>query len=265
MAILAKSRSTWLGCVAFCAFSLILGCRTPSPDWVGTWKLNPSRSNFQGPVFTISVSTDGEYRLDEGNSSYAFRCDGNFRPMGEGRTQACVRGSATTLDLTRKENGVKTKAYHWELSNDGKVYTSTVTAFRPEWTRGDSTIVASRMAGSDGFAGRWQDTSYLQQHAEMSLRLDNQVLHIGYPSAGLYVDTPLNGVDTAVHGPRTEEGTTYSARSVGRREIHTLTKRNGKVLTQGTLRLSNEGRIITESWWNPDRPEDKGTLIYEKQ
>jgi hypothetical protein len=99
----------------------------------------------------------------------------------------------------------------------------------------------------------------------MALRLDNKVLHIGYPSAGLYVDTPLNGVDTAVHGPSTEEGMTYSAQSVGRREIRTLTKRNGKILTQGTLTLGNDGKTITESWWNPDQPADKGSLVYEKQ
>ena len=40
-------------------------------------------------------------------------------------------GNATTLDLTRKENGAKTNAYHWELSADGRVLTATATAFRP--------------------------------------------------------------------------------------------------------------------------------------
>lgn len=118
--------------------------------------MNLSRSNYQGPVFTISISTDGEYRWDDGSSSYAFRCDGKFRPMGKDRTQACVRGSATSLDLTRKENGVKTNAYHWELSTDGKVYTSTATAFRPNGPIVTAQIVASRMSGSDGFAGQWR-------------------------------------------------------------------------------------------------------------
>ena len=258
-------RNARFGWVVFCALAVTLGCRAPSPDWNGTWKLNPSKSSFQGPVFTISISSDGEYRWDESSSSYAFRCDGKFRPMGKNRTQSCVKSSATTLDLTRQENGVKTNAYHWELSAGGKVFTSTATAFHQTVPVITGQIVASRMSGSDDFAGQWRDTSYLQQHADMTLRLDNQALHIGYPSAGLYVDTPLDGVDTAVHGPRTEEGTTYSAGSVGRRELSTLTKRNGKVLTQGSLKLSNDGRIITESWWNPDRPTGKGTLVYEKK
>jgi hypothetical protein len=258
-------RNTWFGWIVFCALAVTLGCRAPSPEWNGTWKVNPSKSNFQGPLITISISADGEYRYNDGVANSTFRCDGKYRPIGNNRTQSCVKSSATTLEMTREENGIKTNAYHWELSTGGKVFTSTATAFRPNGPVVTAQIVASRMSGSDDFAGQWRDTSYLQQHTDMTLRLDNQALHIAYPSAGLYIDAPLDGVDTAVHGPRTEEGTTYSARSVGRREIRSLTKRNGKVLTQGSLKLSNDGRIITESWWNPDRPTGKGTLVYEKK
>ncbi|MGB8130313.1 MAG: hypothetical protein WCG81_11020, partial [Candidatus Angelobacter sp.] len=35
-----------------------------------------------------------------------------------------MKSSATTLDLTPKENGTKTNTYHWELSSDGKVLTA---------------------------------------------------------------------------------------------------------------------------------------------
>ncbi len=258
-------RKTWFGWVVFCALVVTLGCRAPSPDWNGKWKVNPSRGNYQGPVFTISISTDGEYRWDEGSSSYSFRCDGKFRPMGKDRTQACVKSSATVLDLTRKENGVKTNAYHWELSAGGKVFTSTATAFRPSGPVVTAQIAASRMSGSDDFAGQWRDTSYLQQHADMTLRLDRQTLHIGYPSAGLYIDAPLDGVNATVHGPLTVEGMTFSARLAGRREFRTLTKTDGKVLTQGSLELSSDGRVITDSWRNPSQPAGKSTLVYEKK
>ena len=82
--------------------------------------MNPSKGNFQGPIFTISISADGEYRYDDGRSSFTFRCDGKDRPIGKNRTQACVKSSATMLDMTRKENGAKTNAYHWELSAGGR-------------------------------------------------------------------------------------------------------------------------------------------------
>jgi hypothetical protein len=258
-------RNAWFGWVILWTLGSALGCRAPSSDWNGTWKLNPSKGNFQGPVFTISISEDGEYRYDDGSSSFTFRCDGKNRSIEKNRTRACVKSSATVLDMTQKENGVKTNSYHWELSDGGKVLTSTATAFSPSGPVITMHVVASRMSGSNDFVGQWRDPSYLQRHAEMMVTLNGQTLHIGYPNAGQYIDAPLNGGDVAMHGPHAPEGVTDSVRLAGQREFLILAKRHGKALTQDSLQLSNDGRSLTDSWWNPDRPADKGTLVYEKK
>jgi hypothetical protein len=257
-------RNARFGWVIFCALAATSACRTPSPDWNGTWKMNPSKGNFQGQIFTISISADGEYRCDNGTSSFTFRCDEKDRPIGNNRTEACVKSSATVLNRIRKENGAKTNAYYWELSADGKVLTMTATAFRPTGPVITGQIVASRVSGSNGFAGQWRDPSYLQRHADMTISLDSQTLHIGYPSAGQYVDAPLNGADAAVSG-HAPAGLTDAVRLVRRREISILAKRDGKVFEQDSLELSSDGRVITYSWWNPDRPTGRGTLVYEKK
>lgn len=259
-------RNARFGWVIVCAFvAATLGCREPSARWDGTWKLNLSKSSFRSPIFIISISADGEYRYDDGRSSYTFRCDGTYRPMGNNRTQACVKSSPTVLTLTRKENGVKKSAHRWELSGDGKFLTSTVTAFRPGGPVTTGRFVAWRTSASNDFAGQWRDTSYLLRHDEMTLRLDRRVLHMGYGSGGEYVDAPLDGVDAAVHGPYVLEGVTYSIKPAGKREFLILTKRNGNLLTQGFLELSNDGRAVTDSWWSPKQPADKGKLVYDKQ
>jgi hypothetical protein len=260
-----STRNTRFAWVVLYALASTLGCQSAATDWNGTWKVNLSKSNFRGPIFTISISADGEYGYDDGSSSFTFRCDGKDRPIEKNRTRACVKGSATVLDLTQKENGVKTRVNHWELSDGGKVLMWTSTAFRPSGPVITAQIVASRMSGSNDFAGQWRDTTYLQRHADMTLRLDSQTLHLSYPSAGQYFDAPLDGVEAAVHGPHAPEGMTYTARLVGRREISTLAKLNGKPLNQGSFEMSDDGRVITESWWNPGQPADKGTLVYEKQ
>jgi hypothetical protein len=200
--------------VVFCALVATQGCRTPSPDWNGTWKLNSTKGSYQGQVLTISISPDGEYRFDE-NSSHTLRCDGKDRPIGNNRTGVCVKSGDIVLDITQKENGVKTRATHDELSTDRKVCTTTVTEFRP-------------------------------QHADMTLRLDNLALHIDYPSEE-HIDAPLDGVEAAVRGPHTLEGATFVLRPTGNREFLIVTKRQGKVFSQGSLKLSNDGRIITNS------------------
>lgn len=258
-------RSTRKVLAVFLASALTSGCHAqqPSPDWNGTWKLNPSRGNFHGPVITISISADGEYRYDDQYSSFTFLCDGEDRPVGNNRTASCIRSSATVLDLTRKENGGKTSVSHWELSADGKVLTVTGTSFRPS---GPVTgqIVASRISGSSDFAGQWQDPGYLQRHADMTLRVDSQTLHIGYPGAGQNIEAPFDEREATVQGPH-PGSVTYAARLVSRREFLILMKRDGKVLLQTSRELSIDGRVITESWWIPDRPTDKGVLVYEKQ
>lgn len=258
-------RNARFGWVVFCSLAAMLGCRAPSPDWDGTWKMNPSKGNYRGPVITISISADGEYRYEDEDVRNTFRCDGKYRPMptGNKRTQACVRSSATTLDMTRKENGVMTNMYHWELSPDGNVFASTATALRPSGPVTIGKLVTLRMSGSNDFAGRWLDTSFLQRYADLTIKLDGEYLHIGYPSAGQYVDVPLNGAEAAMHGPAA--GITYAVRRAGRRGFLILGKRNGKVVTQGALELSDDGRSMTKSWWNPDKPADKASLVYEKK
>jgi hypothetical protein len=258
-------RTAKLGWAFGIALVAALGCRAASPDWNGTWKLNDSKSSFQGPVITISVSADGEYRYDDGFASNTFRCDRKYRPIGNNRIQACVKSSATTLDKTRKEDGVMTNTYHWELSDGGKIFTSTATAFRPDGPTIIGRLVASRLSGSNDFAGQWRDTSFLQRHAELTLRLDSQYLHIGYPSEGQYLDAPLSGADAAMRGPLALAGVTYAVQRTGQREFLILGKRNGKAFNQESLELSDDGRVIADSWWNPDNPSAKATLVYEKE
>ena len=102
-------RSTLNVLAVFLASVLTSACnlQQPSMDWNGTWKLNASKSSVQGQVITISVSADGEYRSDDGFVSTTFRCDGKYRPIGNNRTQACVKSSATTLN--KDPNGKRGK------------------------------------------------------------------------------------------------------------------------------------------------------------
>jgi hypothetical protein len=258
-------RKAWFGWVVLFPLAAVLGCGAPSPDWNGTWKLNRSKSNFQGPTFTISISPDGEYRFDDGRSGFTFRCDGKDQPIGKNLTRACVKSSATGLDLIQKDDGVTTITKHWELSDGGSVFTVTATTFHSSLPVITDQIVNSRISGSNGFAGQWRDTTYLGEHAEITLKLDKQTLHIVYSSAGQSIDAPLDGVDTTVRGPHVPRGHTYAVRPAGPREFLTLSKRDGKTILQGSLELSGDGRSVTESWWEPGHPADKGFLVYEKQ
>ena len=262
MTSMKNSMFVWL---LLCTLAVISGCRAPSPDWNGTWELNSSKSRFQGSIITVLLSTDGEYRYDDGNVNDTFRCDGKYRSIGQNRTQACVKSSATTLDKTRMEKGVKTTTYHWELSDGGKIFTSTVTALRPSGPVIIGQLVLSRMSGSYDFVGQWRDTRFLQWDAQLTLRLDSQYLHIGYPSAGQYVDAPLSGADSVVYGRDASKRVTFAVRRTGQREFFILGKNSGKPFRRQTLELSADGRVVTVSWLDSDEQSAKTTLVFEKQ
>ena len=100
-------RNATLGCIIFCALPAMFGCRPPSKDWNRAWKMDVQTSRLQSHAMTILISPDGEYRTDDGFVKNTFRSDGVYRPIGNNRTQACVKSGATTLDMTRMENGVK--------------------------------------------------------------------------------------------------------------------------------------------------------------
>jgi uncharacterized OB-fold protein len=240
-------------------------CQAPSANWNGTWKMDPSKGNFQGPIFTISVSADGEYRYEGGSSAFTFRCDGEDRAIGNNRTRACEKIGTTVLDLTRKENGVKTNVSHWELSADGNVLTATAMKFRPSGPPVKTRMIASRISGTNGFVGQWRDTSDFQRHAEMTVSVDSQTLRIGYPAADQYIDAPLNGAPCALHGPNIPEGMTCTARLLGQRDIRLFLGRSNGTRSEESLHLSNDGKVISYFWWNPESPDNRGMSIYEKQ
>ncbi len=75
-------RNARLGCIIFWALAAMSGCRAPSKDWNGMWKMDIQKSRFQSHAITISISPDGEYRMDDGFVNNTFRCDGVFDRSG---------------------------------------------------------------------------------------------------------------------------------------------------------------------------------------
>lgn len=241
----------------------LLGCRA-SPDWNGTWKLNIAKSSFEGQVLTISVLADGEYRFEGVNSSHNLRCDGKDEPLGKNRTRVCTKSGAAALDIIQKKNGVTIGTTRDELSNDLNTLTTTIIEYRPNGSVVTAKTVFSRLSGAKDLAGKWRNVSYIQQHADMFLKLDNKVLHIDYPLGEQYIDAPLNGTETTVHERHAPEEATIIMRPMGSHKIAVTTKYQGRVFSRGYWKLSNDGRTIVSSWWSPDRPTNVGTLVYEK-
>lgn len=227
-------------------------------------ELDFSQSTFQSSQVTITVSPDGEYRDDDGVVS-TFRCDGKYRQIGQHREENCVQISASELDRNVLENGIKTKTYHWKMVDGGKILTSTAIKLGPDGPSVIGQLVLSRMYGSNDFAGEWQNATPLKQDAEMTLRLNDQFLHLGYPNAEQFVDVPLDGAEATAYGSNASAGVTFAGKKIGKRKYLLVGSTSGRPYKRETLELSDDGRTITVSWSNADKPVPSATLVYEKQ
>lgn len=242
-----------------------LMCFASSPVWNGTWKLNVSKSSNQAPDFIVTTLPTGEYHTNNGSYSYTFRCDGKEYPMSESRAISCTQANPSTMDRIIKDNGKKTAEAHWELSADARTLTTTTKSVS---TKADGSMdriekVYSRISGSGSFAGGWKDTKRLESQPPLAVTLTARSLHLA--SQAVDMDPPLDGADAPIHGPGIPPGTTINIKPNGPLEFLIARKVQGQVFSQGVLRLSADGRTLVEEVWPANRPNQKATLVYEKQ
>lgn len=246
-------------------FALASCNRAPSKAWKGTWKLNVSKSSLPGPDFSITVSATGEYHVDNANN-YSFRCDGKEYSTNAGRKISCVQTSSLAIDTTSIANGAKTVISHWELSPDQKTLTIESTRSQPPVPAKSQKIVYVRTSGSIGFAGGWSDPKRLESRPKtMVLALNEHNLRLAFPEEDQYADLSLDGTDSLVHDAGQTPGFTISIHPNGPAQFLTTTKSGGRIVNQGFLMLSSDGRAVTEVWWRPEIPEKRAVLVYERQ
>lgn len=112
----------WLSLTALAAFATA-SCQRPSPDWNGTWKLDPFKSDIPGPTITVSITPDGMYHNASGGSTANFRCDGKGYQGKETLTAFCTQKISSEMEITIFRNGSKVSTVHWQLSSDGNALT----------------------------------------------------------------------------------------------------------------------------------------------
>jgi hypothetical protein len=244
----------------------VLPSSAESNAWDGTWKLNEAKSRLGGPTFILTISPKGEFQMVTASLSYKFYCDGKYRLVTGHRTLACVKATATTVDVVEKDNDKLIGRMHRELSADGKTLTQTATEFGQSQSQKSVKRVFARYSKSTGLAGAWSDASELDRQPQVMVTvLANSTLHLSFPREKQYTEARLDGSDAPTHGVAEGARITLSVTPEGSQKLLTVQKLNGTVLNNGTLMLSSDGRSITEETWKADAPKVKSRLVYEKQ
>jgi hypothetical protein len=240
-------------------------CGGPSPDWNGTWELNPAKSDVPGPTITVSITPDGVYHDAGAGGTVSFRCDGKGFAMGT-ETAYCTQKSGSNMEISFFRNGSKASTSDWELSPDEKVLTIKSNKIQADGSVKSKEGRYTRTSGSTGLAGGWRSVNPLEGEPTIwQINLDSHGLHYSFPPSEQHVDAVLDGTDATLRGPVIDTGSSIAFKERGPREIDLAKKENGQVVSVGIWRISADGRSLTDSYWVPARPNEKVVLVYDKR
>jgi hypothetical protein len=252
-------------CTALLAFAAVLPCLAADSPWSGTWKENLAKDKLTGDTVTITAKGSG-YHFTNGPISYDFSCDGKPYTTIANNTLTCTSASDGSLDLTMTANGKVTSKTHRTFSADGKQMTMNITDFRGDGTKTNTIVVRTRKSGSKGLVGEWVDSKVTPSEPDvMTTKVDGGMFHMQSQHSKTNIDARLDGTDAKVTGPTVPAGATASYKSVTPHNLRYTFKLAGKVISEGTLTLSPDGKTLTDTSWSPGKEGEKTSQVYEKQ
>lgn len=249
-------------CLSALAFSAIPAL-AQSP-WNGTWKLNQAKSHMTGDTYTLTKSGN-KYHYNGGSVQYDYACDGKDYPTLAGETVSC-KDTATTLDSTYKQNGKIDQTINRQVDPSGKSYTSISTYFRPDGGKTVTKNTFARVGQGNGIAGTWRSTSTSSNHVgTFTMRVDGNSMHFESPEDRMTWDGKLDGTPTAPRGPDMPTGLMISQKSEGPDKVVSEVSIGSKHFWHSEDTMNADHKSYTEVGWDPAKPNEKSTYVYEKQ
>lgn len=254
-------------------FAVALACAlAPSAfaagPWDGTWKIDLSKSHFEGQSFTYSKTAKGMWHVKAGNFGFDFAPDGKPYPVtGPEDIQVAHMMGDHELMWENKVKGKTVSMTDEKLSADGKTLTDHTTGTRPDGTKMDNTTVYSRVGAGSGFMGTWKSTKVSSNQAggyKISTAADGTITW-DIPDFKETFQGKPDGMPVAVKGPTVPDGSTLALKKVSATELSYKFSMGGKVMGMGTMTLVDGGKAIRDTSWNPGAPDEKTVGYYAKQ
>jgi hypothetical protein len=227
------------------AISLSTGIAAAAGNpFVGTWKLDPTRSRFPDE-FKIQSKGGNTYAIDFGVGSIeTIVADGSFQ-KGYAGTLLSVRAAAPgTWVVARKQGSQTLLNATWKLSKDNRTLTDYFRGYGPGGVPYNVDYVYRRTATGSGFAADWRSVKETM-NSPFVVRISN------LQTDGLTIVIPFESTKNVKFDGRyyPNQGATRGlSSSIARRNERTLaitTKYKGKVTATEQLGLSIDQKTLT--------------------
>ncbi|HEX7361224.1 MAG TPA: hypothetical protein VF283_12105 [Bryobacteraceae bacterium] len=215
--------------------------------FVGTWK--GTQYGGAGQVQQIKNLGGNKYQLIYGDNHLELIADGKERPYKFGGTYLARQDSPDQCVITRKHDGQVTSVDTWTLSDGDRQWNSKTKGTRPDGSSFTSEATRTRIGAGSGFAGKWKVKNATFSSAPVMIikPYGNDGLSFRWPRDKEHQDIKFDGKDYPGLGPRVAHGITSSAKRTGEHTIQATDKLNGKVTDTHELKVSEDGRTLTDT------------------
>lgn len=237
-----------------------------APAYVGKWKMNPAKSDFGGMTITYEQLPSGEMQAMTAGQTYKFKLDGKDYPAWFGNEAAWKSLGPASWQTTWKANGKVIATDTVTLSDDGKTLTVVTKGTKPNGEAIDDTMVAARVSGGPGLAGKWKAKNVKSASPNLLEFAVSGTDGLSYKvvDMGLSCEAKLDGKDYPCSGPTMAPGWTVAVTDRGAAGLDMTVKNQGKAVFNVTYTVSSDGKTLTEIG-TASATNEKTTVVYDRQ
>lgn len=218
-----------------------------SDPFVGTWKLDPSKSQLSDEM-KVEAAGQNRFTFDfGGGSTETIVADGTDQPGIYGTTLAVSVEGPDTWKVVRKKDGRLLISATWKLSEDGATLTDNFTGYQANGSTSSLDYVYKRTAGTSGFAGTWESTSEKMNSVyELEIKpYEADGLSFLNPAQKSAKNIKFDGKDYPSVGPNVLPGSASSGRRVDEHDLELTNKVKDKVTDTQQLKISPDLNTLT--------------------
>ena len=239
-----------LSCALACALSA--PAAFAASPWDGTWKLDLSKSHFEGETFTYTKKPSGLWNFSNGSTvNFDFGTDGKpYKTIDADDTTTTKMDNDHSWTYTGEFKGKVISKTHQEISADNNTLTEHNTSYRPDGTKAESDSTYTRVSGATGFAGKWKST-------KVTTDAPNSFVISSAPDGVMTWTIPSQKATFA--------GFTLAMTGTGLRSVTYKVAVQGKLLAEGRMTLGADSKSFVDASWAPGKENEKSSSFYARQ
>lgn len=237
------------------AFTCLAGATVLAADnsMAGKWKLNPQKSTLTGLQEKIENVGGDKYKFVFGDEVENVAFDGKEYPTTDGFMWSVTKTGPNSWKSIHKKDGKVTSTANWVLSDNGKMFTSTLNGTRADGSSYTQTFKARRVGSGSGMAGTWRSTEMSMGSSSAMVIKENgsDGLTLAWPADKERIEMKLDGKAYPDKGPRVGEGTTVSGKRINMDTVELTGRMKDKLLYTERVQLSKDGKTLTATMHFP--------------